>query len=222
MGIHDKHRERMRTNFLKNSRGFSEHQLLEMLLFHSIPRADTNPTAHRLINAFGGLKQVLDAPVEELKKVEGVGERSAVLLKLAQAVSLAYVYPDERAAMIMDSSHASGSYLWPRFWDKREEVVYMICVDGKKKFLGCDEVGNGGISTSEVNVRRLVEKALNHNATGIILAHNHPSGVALPSEEDVMVTRELRYLLRRMGLELLDHLVIAGDDYVSMADSGLI
>lgn len=221
MGIHDKHRERMRRRFLENCHGFDDHQLLEMLLFYAIPRSDTNPTAHRLIETFGGLKEVLDAPAEKLQQVEGVGERSAMLIKLMQHMAVEYAQPERGGTIIMNTSEEAGSFLWPKFLGKREEVVYMLCLDKKRKFLGCDLVGHGRVDASEVSARKMVQKAFDRNATGIILAHNHPSGVALPSEEDIAVTRELKYILNRMELELLDHLIMTDEDFVSLYDSGV-
>lgn len=222
MGVHDNHRERLRRRFEDSGASFEPYQLLELLLFYSIPRSDTNPTAHALIDTFGGLREVLDAPVSELKKVPGVGESSALLIKLVQRLAVVYAEPDNRGAVILRDSASAGAYLVPKFLGERDEIVYMLCLDAKGKLLGSGEIGRGGIESSDVDVRKIAEEAFRHNAVSVILAHNHPSGVALPSEQDEKTTRELSYALRLLHINLLDHIIVADRDWVSLADSGML
>ncbi len=222
MGIHDHHRDRLRRRFAAGSEGFEPHQLLELLLFYSVPRADTNPAAHALLDTFGGLREVLDAPLAELKKVPGIGENSALLIKLIQRMAVAYTEPDGQKALILHSSADAGAYLMPKFLGERDEVAYLLCLDAKGKLLGCSEVGRGGACSTELDFRRVVETALSRNAVGVILAHNHPSGVALPSHSDEMTTRNLLRTLRMMQITLMDHIIVSDRDWVSMADSGML
>ena len=221
MAIHDDHRERLRRQFLKRGDSFEAYQLLELLLFYSKPRVDTNPTAHMLIDNFGGLKELLDAPIEEIQKVDGIGERSALLIKLVQQLAIAYAEPDYSAVIANDSA-ASGALLWPKFMGERNEIVYMMCLDAKNKVLGINEVGRGDIDYTPLDVKRVVQTALSRNAASVVLAHNHPSGMAVPSEADRRVTADVQHALGLMGIALLDHLVMADGDFVSMRDSGLM
>ncbi len=222
MGLHDKHRERMRKRFLK-SRGadFEEHQLLEMLLFSAFSRTDTNDLAHVLINKFGSLNAVLDAPVEELVKIKGIGETSAVTIKLAQKIACIYLMHEDKGPVILNDGDDVGRYLVPRYLGMRDEVVHLLCIDGKNKLLSMDEIHRGTINMSIVDVRKVVEIALMRNATAVILSHNHPSGVAIPSHNDIEATEQLRDALRLINVTLFDHLIISGNDWVSMAESGL-
>ncbi|MGE4353663.1 MAG: RadC family protein [Oscillospiraceae bacterium] len=201
---------------------FNEHELLELLLFNSIPRGDTNAVAHELINTFGGIKEVFDASIHDLKKVKGIGERSAILIKLAQKLAVSYIKPDNRKPVIMCDSETAGAYLVPKYIGAQEEIIYMLSLDGKGKLLSCDEVHRGSINSADINFRKVVEIAIAKRAVGVIIAHNHPSGVAMPSPEDSIATRELKRALALLNVTLLDHIIVADSDWVSMADSGLV
>ena len=102
-----------------------------------------------------------------------------------------------------------------------KETVFLLCLDAKCKVLGCKLVGEGSVNSAAVPIRRIVEMALGDNATSVVLAHNHPSGLALPSGEDIQTTRRLSLALRAVEIELVDHVVVADGDYVSLAQSGM-
>ena len=110
----------------------------------------------------------------------------------------------------------------PRFIGERDEVVYIICLDAKNKVLCCKELSRGVVNTAEISMRKIMELALAKNAAKIILSHNHTSGIAIPSVEDEMTTKRIKSALNDMGIELADHIIVAGDDFVSMAESGLL
>ena len=221
MGIHDGHREKMRQRFLKGGlEHFADHEALELLLYYAIPRRDTNPIAHALMERYGSLSAVLSAPVEDLKQVEGIGESAAVLLALAPAlVRKARLAETER---VMNTAELAGVYLLERFEGEKNEVVYQLCLDRKGKLLSCKRLGEGGISSAQLDIRRLVENAILASASGVILAHNHPSGIALPSQDDYAATDSAKRALSTIGVDLLDHIIVADDDFVSMADSGYL
>ena len=122
----------------------------------------------------------------------------------------------------MDSTRAAREVFAPLFYGARNEMVYLLCMDGKGKCLGCPKVGEGNVNAAEINARVIVEAALNHNASRVMLAHNHVSGLALPSDEDKQTTLYLRELLRQVGVILVDHLIFVDDDMVSMRDSGFL
>ena len=223
MGVHDGHRERMKKKLLEQGLDvFDDHNVLELLLFYSMPRKDTNPLAHELLNSFGSLEAVFEAPAEELSKITGIGENTVALLKLIPEASRRYVIDKNRFDDILDSSKKAGEYLVARFMYERDEVVYVICLDSKCKVICCKELFRGVANSAEISVRKIAELALAKNATSVIISHNHTSGIALPSLEDELTTKRIKAALASMGITLADHIVVADDDFVSMADSGLL
>lgn len=221
MSIHDGHRGRMRQEFLARPESFPDHKLLEMLLFCANPRGDTNPTAHALLERFDSLAGVLDAPAEELMKTPGIGEHAATLIKVVKEVSGRYLAGRTDMGKIVTSTKDMYRLLRPYFFGARNERVFLLCMDGKGKSLGVRKISEGNANAAEVTARGVAEAALTLNATRVVLAHNHISGLAVPSAEDRATTRYLYQVLRAVGVELVDHLVFVDDDMVSMADSGV-
>ena len=219
--IHKGHRERLKQRFLEEGLdNFTDIQVLELLLFYAIPRSDTNPIAHALLDRFGSLSQVLEADVEELKKVPGIKDHAATLLALVIDLCRYYQVNCAQQTEILTTLDACGKYLVPRFFGRTKETVFLLCLDAKCKVLCCKELGEGTVNATSISVRKVVETALNANATTVILAHNHPSGVALPSSEDVVTTRRIAAALQAVEIYLADHIVVADGDYVSMVQSG--
>ena len=222
MSIHDGHRRRLKERFLREGLdNFEQLQVLELLLFYCIPRQDTNPIAHAPLDRFGSVSKVLEATPEELKKVPGVGESAALFLSLIMATGRYYLVNQKEKDTILTSIEKCGQYLLPFFHGRRNETVFLLCLDAKCKVLSCKEVGEGSVNSAAVPIRRIVEMALGDNATSVVLAHNHPSGLALPSGEDIQTTRRLSLALRAVEIELVDHVVVADGDYVSLAQSGM-
>ena len=199
--------------------GFADHEALELLLFYAIPRRDTNPLAHRLLERYGSLEGVFTAPAEDLEKVDGMGGSAALLLRL---VPLLAEKSRERTdgPVILNSTERAGEYLLRRFDGKKNELVYELCLDRKGKLLACKLLTEGDVNGAELNIRRLVENALLTNASAVILSHNHPSGVALPYSEDFATTDRARAALEGVGIPMVDHIIVADGDFVSMRDSG--
>lgn len=221
MSIHDGHRQRIKKRFRQEGlENFDEHQVLELLLFYCIPQKDTNPLAHTLIEHFGSLPQVLEAPVSELEKVSGVGEHVATLLHLVTEVGRYYEVKRAMQTQILTSIDKCGEYMQPFFFGRRNETVFLLCLDAKCKVLCCKEVGEGSVNSANVPVRRVVEVALGVNATTAVLAHNHPSGIAIPSYEDIQTTARVAAALHAVEITLADHIVVADEDFVSMVQSG--
>lgn len=221
MSIHDGHRQRLKARFLREGLDhFDEIQVLELLLFYCIPRQDTNPIAHGLLDHFGSLAQVLEATPEELEKVPGVGRSASTFLSLIPAVGRYYMVNRAAGTVILPTIKKCGEYLLPFFFGRRNETVFLLCLDAKCKVLCCKEIGEGSVNSAGVPIRRIVETALGVNATSVVLAHNHPSGLALPSADDVQTTRRVAMALDAVEISLVDHIVVADDDFVSMAQSG--
>lgn len=221
MSIHDGHRKRLKKRFLEQGLdGFTDIQVLELLLFYAVPRRDTNPIAHELLDKFGSLHQVLDAPMQRLMEVNFITENAAVLLKLAPAMLRYYQVDKIQEEMPLVTIQACGDYLKQFFIGKKNETVYLLCLDAKCKVLACRQVGEGDVNSANVPIRRVVEIALAEGASTVVLAHNHPSGIAIPSTEDIATTRRTAAALNAVDVILADHIVVADDDYVSMVQSG--
>lgn len=221
MSTHDGHRQRLKKLFLKEGLdNFYDYQALELLLYYCIPRKDTNPIAHSLIDYFGSLSQVLEAPVEELMRVEGVGEHAATFLHLVTEVGRYYLVNRSSRVKILPSIEDCAKYMLPYFFGRRNETVFLLCLDAKCKVLCCRELGEGTVNSAAISVRKIMETALTVNATAVVLAHNHPSGIAVPSGDDIQTTRRIAAALSAVEIHLVDHIVVADDDYVSMVQSG--
>ena len=223
MGIHDGHREKMRQRFLKSGlESFADHEALELLLYYATPRRDTNPIAHALMERYGSLSAVLSAPPEDLKNVEGIGDSGAVLLRLVAQLCQKARLADAERETVLSSVDRVGAYLLDRLSGERNEVIYQLCLDRKGRLLACKRLGEGGVASADLDIRRLMENALITNASTVVLAHNHPSGIALPSQEDYASTERARRALETIGVQLTDHIIVADGDFVSMADSGYL
>ena len=221
MSIHDGHRQRLKERFRQEDLdGFNEINALELLLFYCVPRSDTNPLAHRLIEHFGSFSAVLDASVEELEKVEGVGHNISTFLSFIPQLDRYYNDKKNKGLLHLTTTAEYRRYLEPKFKNRKNEVVYIVCLDSKCKILACKELGEGSVNSAGISVRRIVETALREGASSVVLAHNHPSGIAIPSPEDIQTTRRIAAALQRVEIHLADHIVVAEDDYVSMVQSG--
>lgn len=222
MSIHENHRQRVKARFEEHGLDmFDEHQVLELLLFYCIPRRDTNEIAHRLINRFQTFGQVLDASVSELEKIDGVGHSVALYLKLLRDSIRYYGIHKEADVVILNTIDECGAYLMKRFDGQRDETVYMLGMDAKKKVLCCREIAKGDIRSASISVRKVVEIALAENVTSVILAHNHPGGLAIPSPEDVQTTHTVARALETISVKLVDHIVVGESDFVSLLSSGV-
>ena len=220
MADHKEHRQRVKKRFLGEGLDhFDEIHALELLLFFGKPQGDTNKLAHLLLNHFGSLHQVLTASPEQLMQVNGVGEHIAILLALVKGISQKYLIDKERFRAPLNTMEDCGNYLMDFFVGRRDETVVLLCLDARRVPLACRIVSEGSVNTAEVSVRKVVEAALAVNATTAVLAHNHPSGIAVPSMEDIVTTRRMGMALDAVGVILEDHIVVAGRDYVSLRDS---
>lgn len=223
-GVHDGHRQRLKEEFL--AKGFDEntppHKIMEMLLFYSIPRKDTNEIAHNLINRFGGtVSGVLDASVEELVKVDGVSHHTAALIKLMVPIVRCYLTEKNEKKNVYSNLDEVCDFLVQKYISYTKEMFSVISFSGSGRKLGFDILGEGNVAEVNVSIREVVETAINRKAVSVIIAHNHPDGVAIPSQGDIAVTRKIQSALSHINIKLLDHIIIGGDDYVSLCQSRL-
>jgi DNA repair protein RadC len=219
MNMHAEHRRRVKNRFRSEGLdNFEELHALELLLFYAIPQGDVNPLAHRLLDHFGNLRHVLEAPAEQLMAVKGVGEHTAILLSLVKGISRKYMTSGDSEAPLNTMADC-GRYLVNRFIGRRDEAVMLLCLDAKRAPLCCRVVSEGSVNAAEISTRKVVEAALSVNATSVILAHNHPSGIAVPSMQDIVTTRRMGAALSAVDIILEDHFVVADGDYVSLRES---
>lgn len=217
MSIHQGHRQRLKAEFLSGgAQSWSDYRLLELMLCFSIPQGDVNPLAHQLIDRFGSLAGVLDAPVEELCRVKGVGEHTAAYLKLFPAVNGRYLANRTDPGEVILTSEAAGKALAPYFYGAQNEMVYILCLDAKGKNLGACRISEGNQWGSEVNIQNIAVECVKRRCAYFYLAHNHVTNIALPSREDWSATSVVRSALLPLGITLLDHLVFVDGDMVSI------
>lgn len=211
----------MKARFLREGLdAFEDHNALELLLFYAVPQRDTNELAHKLISAFGSFSAVFDAPVESLMQVGGIKENAAILIKLIPALYGKYAQNKQSAGtLFLKSAQAAGEYLVPQFAGQSAERFLAICMNHKCKVLKTVVISDGTANSTALRSRQLAEAVIHTGATNVILAHNHPEGVAAPSMQDVDATRYLFSMLRNLGVKLNDHIIVAGDDWFSMATS---
>ncbi len=216
------HRKRVKDRFRKEGLdNFDEKHVLEMLLFYCVPRQDTKDIAFRLLQHFGSIVDVLDATPEQLECVSGVGEGISTFLSFRRQLDRYYkLKKDEKTSEPLMTAEDFGRVLAPKFAKQNNEVVYILCLDGASKMLSCIFVGEGSVNSADVPISRIVQMCLNAHATSVVLAHNHPSGLALPSPEDVNATRLLAKALHSVNVNFADHLIFTDDDFVSLTLSG--
>ncbi len=218
---HNGHRKRLKKRFLEEGLdSFEKHNVLELLLFYGIARIDTNEIAHNLMESFGSLSGIFDAPYEELLKVNGIGESAASLIKLIPEISRVYMDDKCDYKQLLNTTEKMGAFLLPKFVGRTTEVVYLICLDNSCKILNCTVLFEGTVNAANISIRKIIETAIKFNASNVILAHNHPTGVALPSNEDLITTDRVVKALKVVGINLLDHIIVARNDFISFADSG--
>lgn len=216
MGVHDGHRERLREIFaVSGGSDLPAHNLLELLLFYGIPRRDTNGTAHLLLEQFGDIKGVFGASYEQLMATEGIDRATATLIRLCGEMyeRASAAESDVNSREYIESFTELGVYVTRLFLGLKEERVFAIFVDGQGDLLSIYPVCDGDASKAAFNGKQILAAAMQTGATGVVLAHNHPSGITIPSQEDVMCTQSLHRLLEASGVELVEHYIVSGKRY---------
>ena len=218
--IHENHRARMKKKFTDagSLEFFESHEQLEMLLYYACPRRDTNGLAHRLLDTFGSFSAICDASISTLVE-SGISEHVAILLKMIPEFARIYINDKHNNTDKIVNFETLGEIFLPKYIGKENEEVYLLLLDSKGKELYCGCVSKGSFTSSEVPVRKIVELCVKYNAYTATIAHNHPSGVACPTRDDIEVTINLKKTLEIIGCMLIDHIIIADNDYVSLAQS---
>lgn len=217
-GIHEGHKERLRRKFCKND-NFSvleDHEIIEMMLNYADVRRDQNKTAHNLIKRFGSIRGVLDASRADLEKVEGVGKSIATYILMIRQLFAEY----NRDVSQVDSARVPQmeltDYIKSLFDGINKETIYMLCVNAKGKIINVHLIGSGTATGVLLDQREVLSIALASDANGVIFAHNHPMGLAVPSEEDIVSTKSIEKYLKGLDIQMIDHFIVAQDNCISI------
>ena len=222
--LHSGHRQRLRQRFFREGlEQFEDHQVLELLLFHAVPRRDTNEMAHLLLKRFGALSAVLEADPKDLATIPGMGESAVAFISLIPPLTRRYLTDSvSRKKPILNDSKKTNTYLTPLMAGRTEEVFYVLCLDSSCRLLFPALISKGTVNKANIHPRHVVEAALRHKAASVLLAHNHPSGRLKASRADIHLTNILVSALVPIGIKVLDHVIVAGRHNLSMAAEGLM
>ncbi len=215
------HRKRLRERFRKASAdGFHDYELLELLLTYAVPRKDVKPISKLMIERFGGLSGVINSSQAELEAIPGVGSRSALLIQLVREICGAYLAERMKKRNALASPQLVVDFARMKLAGLPNETFMVIFLNVKNEVINYSIVHEGTVDRAVIYPRRIVELALAQHAAGIILVHNHPSGHPKPSVEDREITRKISKAASTMDIQVLDHIVIGGDGYFSLAETG--
>ena len=219
VNIHKDHRKKVKERFFEcGFTGMPDHNILEAILFLGIPQKDTNPMAHELINTFGSLSAVLEAKKSDLMKIKGMTENAAFAIMSYLPVNRRYIESLQKKKPVFETKDQIVEFLRPLFFEKNTlERVFVLCFDSKNRLIICRNICDGDISSAFFDVRELTRIVLEVNAQRIIIAHSHPHGVALPSPEDVTITKYVYEMMKFIKVQLDDHLIVTDTGYMYMA-----
>lgn len=222
--LHAGHRQRLRARANSSElNNMEEHQILELMLTYVIPRADTNPLAHRLINTFGSLGNVLDAKVEDLEKVSGVGNKTASFISEIKHFFFAYNKSKLGSVTKITNMQTLTQFVGTLLKTKPIEQFYAIYLENNGTVKNHTLISSGTVNQSAVSVKKIMEQAIAVNACSVVVCHNHPGGRALPSAEDDKLTRAIAASLAINGVGFVDHVIIGAENkYYSYREQGLI
>ncbi|HEY0184107.1 MAG TPA: DNA repair protein RadC [Rhodopila sp.] len=219
----DGHRMRMRRRLLKaGPESLADHEMLEMILFITMPRRDTKPIAWTLLNRFRTFGGVLGAPVAELMQVDGLGEGGAAALKLVQAAALRMKWQEIVAQPVLATWDRLTEYLMAAMGHERTEQFRVLFLDGRNRLIADEVQGHGTINHAPAYPREVVRRCLDLHASAVILAHNHPSGEPIPSREDVALTGDIARAAAVMGIAVHDHIIVGKGKWLSLRAEKLL
>ncbi len=217
------HRARLRDRLLEQGPdALLDHEIIEFLLTLAIPRRDTKPLAKALLQQFGGLSSVLTADGESLQNVPGMGASSAAALKIVQAAALRLLSEPVRTQPILASWQSLLDYLRADMAHLVHKRVRVLHLDSKNRLIRDEHVSEGSVDQAAIYVREVIKRALELGSAAIIIVHNHPSGDATPSRQDIAITRDIAEAGRKLGIALHDHIIVGREGHVSMRSKGLL
>ena len=222
--IHKGHRDRMKKYFLNNGLdSFSDHQVLELLLFYCVPRRDTNELAHKMIKEFGSLYNLFDSDPYVVSRKCEVSLNVATLISLMPQIARRY-YTSKFLLdkPVLNSTKKIGNYAIALMLGRVVEHFFIICLNNQRKLIESVLVAEGTVDETPIYPRKIVEIALKYHATSIVLVHNHPGGSLLPSEQDIKSTKKIISVLEPINIEVLDHIIVSGNEYYSFVENEIL
>ncbi len=217
------HRERLRQKFLTHGlEKLTDDEIVELLLTLATPRQDCKRIAREALHRFDGLAGVLEASLDKLQQVPGIGPKNAIGLKLVHEVARKFLKERLRGREFISSSREVYDYLLHSLRDLKKEVFKVVFLNGRNEVIQVETLFEGSLTSSAVYPREVIKSALDHHAAALVFAHNHPSGDPAPSSQDFSITRDLFLAGKIMSIQVLDHLIIGRNRYYSFADQGHI
>jgi DNA repair protein RadC len=217
------HRQRLREKFrTAGVDAFHEHEILELLLSYAIPRRDVKPLAKALLKRFGSLREVLDAEMDELEQVRGIGGHAAVLLKLVKELAALYLKQKAKSKKQVTCTTELLDFCRTALGGKRDEEFCVLYLDAQNQIIEFETIQRGIVNQAVVYPRQVLERALKKKASAIILAHNHPSGQVRPSDADIRLTKTIQEVARMLDIIVHDHIIIGENRFFSFREEGLI
>jgi len=217
------HRERLRKRFLAAGiKGMHDYEALELLLTFVIPRRDVKPIAKDLLRRFKSLAGILDASQHELCEVKGIGENVAVLLVLIKELCGAYLAEKMKEADVISSPQSVQDFARMRLAGSPEEAFMVIYLNVKNRVIDYEIVNRGTVDQAAVYPRNIIKNTLHHNATGLVLVHNHPSGICEPSSDDIRLTDAIRQAASTISVRIIDHIIVGKGGYFSFVERCLL
>jgi len=218
------HRERLRQRFGKSGfQGFQDYEVLELLLTFVLPRIDTKPIAKELLLKFKNFNGVLNADKRELQQINGIKQRTAEFLKILRA-SIEYYFNEKTKSGQIKFTNLNDlvTFIRASLYGKKNEVMYVIYLNSQNEFINSEFLSEGTVSETVAFPRKIVEGALKNNATTVILAHNHPGGLTEPSDNDNIITGQIKDALQIVDISLQEHIIISDDGFYSYRKNGCL
>ena len=216
------HRKRLKQKFQHHPEALSNYEVLELLLFYCIPRKDTKPVAKALLNRFSSLKGIFLARDFEIEEVKGAGKETVLFFRVLREFFLRMERESLLSSQSLTSPQAVFKAIYPKVGSDTKESFWIALLNTKNKILSLEKISEGTVDRAVVYPREIFERALQKRASAIILIHNHPGGDPLPSKEDLLLTQRIVEIGGTLEIRILDHLIIAGDKFVSLRERGEI
>ena len=221
--VHEGHRKRMRARVIKNGpSSLQTHELVEMILYYSSPRVNTNEKAHELLAEYDNLANLIASEPEDLKRRCDVNDNTAVFFTLINEIVRRFEDERWKPKELIDSSDIAGEYAKFLLKHEKRECFYAICLDSQSRLICPVVISIGTLNETHVYIRSIVEAVIKFNARSVILAHNHPGGSLIPTRSDVETTVNIIKTMNMIDVFVTDHIIVAGNEYLSMSDKGLV
>jgi DNA repair protein RadC len=217
------HRKRLKERYEKTGmEGLQDYEILELLLFYAIPQGDVKARAKELLKRFGSLKGVLDADLKALREVSGIGDHSSLFFRVVRDVRTLYLRQGAELKEQISSTKELIDYCLASMGGLKDEHFAVIYLNARNRIIQVETIQEGIVNQAVVYPRKVLEKALKHKASAIILVHNHPSGHVRPSDADIRLTRVLQDAARVMDIVLHDHLIVGENRFFSFREEGIL